>query len=86
MDKMAEPKHFHVLKCSAVIENLRYSKATRSEDGCHQKDSLLPFPGEKGMPCHKGKHLGWSGSRGRGRNCGQGPLLWFLWNGLGVAG
>lgn len=53
---MTEPEHCHVLKCSAIIENMRYTNTIRSEEDSHQKNSVLPFPGGKGMPCKQGPH------------------------------
>lgn len=48
------------------------------------EDSLLysQFPREAGTLRYgvlHGKQQGQSGGRGRGGNCGQEPLLWFLW-------
>lgn len=39
-----------------------------------------------GGAAHTRKHQRQSGGRGRGKSYGQGPLLWFLWAGIGEAG
>lgn len=76
-----------VLKDSMLIENLR---PTNQEAIAIER--LLPTDSkrqEHGMACHGGpvgSYQGWSGDRGRERNCGLGTLSWSLQEGMAEAG